>query len=364
MAENERINIAFSAIDPVLRINVPDKKEKNTNTFVWYGNDNRYPLFLYDCYSNCPTLQTIVNGLADYVCGNGVSSTVLAKPNPKETWDEFITHLSADYFLYGVCYIQVVRNLKKEVSQLYWLDALYVRADKDCETFYYNEDFGKNYVKQGNTLTYPKFKKDIIEMSSIIQIRTPLGKGTYGSPIWGSSLKSVLTEIGIDDFHMNELENNFAVSSIINFNNGVPSDEDKDEIEKLVRRKFTGHQNAGTFMLSFNNGVANRTTVERLSTDDFDERYMSLANKTQKQIFTAFGVSPVIFGVEKDTTGFNSEDYQQAFLLANRTKIYPVQKRIIDTIDKVLGVTGSIRIEPFTIDFEDTNNADNQETVN
>ena len=88
-----------------------------------------------------------------------------------------------------------------------------------------------------------------------------------------------------------------------------------------------------------------------MATDDFDKRYDSLAKKTQQQIFTAFGVSPVVFGVEKETTGFNSEDYEQAFKLFNRTKILPIQKRLNDTFDKIFEQSGVMVIKPFTIDF-------------
>lgn len=358
--DNSKIHLAFSALDQRIAENIPSKKEIKTNTYVTYGDKNNYPNFLYSTYSDCPSLQTIVNGLADYVVGDGVLCSVMAQPNPGETWDEFITHLAADYFLYGICYYQVVEAKNNTPKSLYWLDALYVRCDEDNETFYYNEDFGKSYVKTSNTISYPKYKAGFNQPTSVVCVKTPLGKGTYSQPIWGSALKSVLTEVAIDDFHLNEIDNNFSSTAIINFNNGVPSEEDMDEVEKKVGRKFTGHQNAGRFMLSFNNGVANRTTVERVNTDDFDKRYDALATKTQKQIFTAFGVSPVIFGVLRDTTGFSDQDFTYAFKLANKTRIQPVQKRFIDSIERVIG-KNTLTIQPFTIDFGATTN--NVQTV-
>lgn len=362
--QNKGMQIAFSAIDQRLKINIPSGEQKKTSTYTFYGSDNKYPNFLYNAYNSCPSLQTIINGLADYTVGNGISSTVLTKPNPNMSWDEFVNHLAADLWLYGICYYQVIRDKGGREAELYWLDALYMRTDDYEETFWYNEDFGKDYVKKQNTIIYPKYKKDILDPASVVCVKTPLGKGAYGSPLWIAGIKAVMTEIAIDDFHLNEIDNNFAGSAIINFNNGIPTDEDKEHIERMIGKKFCGHENAGRFLLSFNNGGDNATTIERLNADDFDDRYESLANKTQKQIFTAFGVSPVLFGIEKDTTGFNSEDYKQAFLLANRTRIYPFQKRLIDSIDRVLGTTGSIKIEPFSIDFEDTNNNENTETVN
>ena len=358
--KTNKIQIAFSAIDQRLVNNIPSRREVKSKTYVTYGDRNDYPNFLFDTYCACPSLSTIINGLADYVVGDGVSST-MPEPNPGMTWDEFINHLAADYLLYGVCYFEVIEGKNNTPRQLYWLDTLYVRSDEDNETFYYNEKFGSSYVKASDTITFPRFKIGFSQPSSVVMIKTPLGKGTYGSPLWLSGLKAVMTEVAIDDFHLNEIDNNFTASAIINFNNGTPNDEEKAEIEKLIRKKFTGHENGGRFMMSFNNGKDNATTVERLSTDDFDERYNALAEKTQKQIFTAFGVSPVIFGVEKETTGFNSEDYKQAYKLANKTKISPIQKRLIDAIERVIG-KGTMTIAPFSINWDENEN-NNEEVI-
>lgn len=354
MEDSNKVQVAFAAIDQKIIQQIPENVTVNgSNKYAMWGKDNRYPVFLYDCYKKCPTLQTIVNGFTDYIVGDGITSTVLPKPNPSQSWDEFVTLIGGDYILFGVAYIEVIR--KKNGIELFHLDSRFVRTDDDNNVFYYNEDFGKTYVRSGKSIVLPRFIKDSDVQDSVVCIKTPFSRGTYGIPIYESAIKSVMAEMAIDDFHLSELDNNFTASAIINFNNGVPEDEEKSEIEKMVRKKFTGSENAGGFMLSFNNGKDNATTVERLATDDFDKRYIELAKKTQKQIFTAFGVSPVVFGVERENTGFSDEDFQQAFKLFNRTKIQPTQKRIIDFVDKILGTIGSISIKPFSIDWGENN---------
>ena len=358
-----KINVKFSSVPQLIADSIPDSTERKSSTYISYGIKNDYPNFLYDSYSKCPSLQTIINGYADYVVGDGIIGNVLSKPNPSESWAELYVHLAADYVLYGNCFLQVIRNVKNEPVEIYWLDAMYVRTDKNNESFYYNENFGKNYVKSSDTIVYPKFKRDLVQPSSVVMIKTPLSKSTYGNPIWHSALKSVMTEISIDDFHMREIENNFFGSAIINFSNGIPSEEEQEIIEKMVNKKFSGSQNAGRFLLSFNNGVDNKTTVERLGTDDFDKRYESLAKKTQKQIFTAFGVSPVVFGVLEEGKGFSDQDFVSSFKLFNRTRIYPIQTRINDVFDKIFGVENSMTIKPFTIDFTEEGTEDKEDVV-
>lgn len=356
---DNKISLAFAAINERIIEMIPENVTITGSTnYAYWGKDNRYPNFLYEAYKDCPSLQTIINGFTDYVVGDGVSSTILSRPNDNQDWDEFITSVAGDYILFGIAYIQVIRDNLGRVNSLYWLDSRFIRSDEDNNVFWYNPDFAKKYVRTNKQLVYPKFMNEANLPASIICIKTPFSRETYGTPMYESAMKSIMTEIKIDDFHLSELDNNFAASTIISFNNGIPTDEQKDEIEKLVTKKFTGSENAGRFLLSFNNGKENETTVQKLNTDDFDKRYDVLAKKTQKQIFTAFGVSPVVFGVEKDTTGFNDEDYQQAFKLFNRTKVRPIQKRIIDTLDKVFDTKGSITIRPFSIEWEEDNNED------
>lgn len=347
------VKLTFAAIDRVVEQNIPLPKESEDRgkNYIYWGDANDYPVFLHKLYLECPTLQTIINGTTDYVVGNGVSCGRMEYPNRKmQTWDELFTLLAADYLNFGICFLQVIRNNKGEVSEFYHLDTRYVRSDYKNEMFFYNEDFVKKYSRASKTLIYPKFIKDAVDVpASVICIKTPHSRGVYGTPIWGSAVKSVVTEIEIDNFHLSELENNFAGSAIINFPNGQPSEDEMDEIEKRIREKFIGSNNAGTFLLNFCNGKDNAATIERLAGDDFDKRYDSLAKKTQQQIFVSFGANPNLFGVATESNGFNSEEYNEAFKLYNRTRVRPIQGKFCDAIDKALGEKGVMTIKPFSL---------------
>lgn len=359
--EEIKTQMAFAAINKTLQSNIPSPREEEARgkNYVTWGDGDEYPNFLYQLYLDCATLGTIINGTSDYVVGNSVTSTLGWKyPNKKEqTWESLVCELAGDYLNFGIAYLQVIRNVKGEISEFYHLDTRFVRSDEHNEVFHYNKEFGKKYGRSSKTLIYPKFVKDAIDIpTSIICIKTPQSRGTYGTPTWGQAVKSVMTQIGIDTFHLNELDNNFTASAIINFNNGTPTDEQMDEIEKNVNEKFCGSENAGNFILSFNNGKDNATTVERIVTDDFDKRYEALANTSEKRIYTAFGANPNLFGVATENNGFNAEEYESSFKLYSRTRVRPIQMRIIDAFDKAFGVEGSLVIDPFTLDGNNETN--------
>lgn len=356
---DNKIQLSFASTDKIWEEAIPQPIENDSRkNYISWGADDMYPNFLYDLYLNCSTLQSIIDGTVNYIGGDGIQSNTGQKTaNFKgETYDYLISKLASDYMIFGIAYIQVVRNRAGGIAELYWLDARYVRSDKENELFYYNEDYGKKWGRSNKTIVYPKFVEDAVGVpASVVCIKTPTSRGTYGNPIYGSAVKAVVTEVEIDKFHLNEIDNNFMGSAVISFNSGIPDDEQKKQIEKDVREKFSGAGNAGRFILSFNNGKDNATTIERLSADDFDKRYESLSQKTQQRIFTAFGCSPILMGSFNAGGGisFNDDEYQHSFKLYNRTRVRPIQKLFVDAFDKIFGLTGSITINPFSIDWSD-----------
>ena len=346
----------FTAVKPYFLNTIPSHSETDLRgkDYILWGENDEYGNFLYKCYSECPVLQAIINGTVDYVCGDDIFLNVpgfeLECNREGESYRDVISRVLNDYFTFGNGYLQVVKNLKGGIAELYWLDARFVRSGLKNQVFYYNEDFGKKWGRSKKTVIYPAYMPEGLDATSVLMFKTPNSRGTYGTPVWEAAMKSVVTEMEIDKFHMNEVQNNFAGSAIINFNAGTPSPVQKAEIEKNVSEKFGGAENAGRIMLSFNKGKDNATTVERLEQDDFDKRYESLAKKTQLQIYTVFGANANLFGVPTESNGFNAEEYQSSFKLYNRTRVKPVQRYISGRMDRLFQMDGAVTIKPFTIE--------------
>lgn len=357
-----KTQLLFTAINRKLEAQIPSGKEGKSSGkgHVTWGDSDDYPTYLYDKYLNCTILSTIVNGTTDFVSGNGVkSNTGMAKPNPTQTWDEIIQLLASDYLIFGCAYIQVIRSKGGQVKEFYHLDARYMRTDENCQTFYFNKQYGERYARSNKTVIYPAFNPEAVgEPASVIMVKTPQSRGVYGTTIWGSSMRSVLTAIEIEKFHYSEIKNGFSASAIINLNNGQPTPEEAEQIEDDIYEKLAGSENAGAFILSFNNGKDNATTVERLSTDDFDKRYDALATRTDNMIYQAFGANKNLFGGFNEGSSFSTENYTECFTLYNRTRVRPIQMRLIDAFDRALGTTGSLTIDPYSL-TENTNNETN-----
>lgn len=359
----EKAKIQLSALNPYLQDNKVENVEKEISgvDFIAWGTDNQYPGYLFSLYEDCATLQTIINGTVDFVCGNDISCNlpIFEKTVNKngDTILDIIQRISTDYLIFGGFALQVIRNAVGNITELYWIDFTKIRSDRKNEVFFYSEDWCKSYGRV-KYIKYPKFNPDDSNPTSIFYYKGNKTRTTYPTPIYNASITSCELEKKINEFHLNEISNNFLTSKIINFNSGVPDDDLKNEIERNLNEKFAGSENAGRILISFNNNKDSETTVTDLPMDDFADRYEALHKRSREQIFTAFRATPNLFGLMTETTGFNEQEFFEAFKLYNRTAVRPIQQIITKSFDKILGFEGSITITPFNL--EDDNKVEKE----
>ena len=358
--ENKTIQVAFAATDKSWEDLIPQLTEMDgTKDYVLYGKDNQYPEYLYDLYNDVSTLKTIIEGTADYVMGNDVKCNVAGferEINTKgDTLRELVRLLARDYLIYGGFAVQVIRNRAGQIRELYYMDFRYIRSSKKNEVFWYSEDFAKKYVRGNKTVVYPKFIPEARDVASSIMYVSNNKSTTYPIPRYSGSIKACEMERAIDTYHLSSIENGFGGSYIINFLNGIPTDEVKAEIEKNVNEKFCGASNAGRVLINFANSQENATTLEKLDTEDFGEKYRAAAERAKNQIFTAFRAIPQLFGDMTAATGFNSQEFVESFKVFNRTVCKPIQQTICDSLDKIFGMDNSVAIAPFSLEDDAEN---------
>lgn len=364
---NKKANFSFAAINPYAESNMisPKEKQYTGKDYVEWGDGNLYPEFLQALYDNVPTLKSIIDGCVDYVVGNSITIFPLndslepGTMNVKgDTIVEQVRDVAGDFFLAGGLALQVIRNGLGEIAEVHYTDIGFLRSNKDNTVFYYSENWNKGGRK--DVIVYPAFIPNLDwnalsdeernrHASSILYVKRS-NKRTYPVPCYAAAVKACEIERCIDDFHLNAINNGFTGSYIINFNNGVPDDKTKEEIEDSFNEKFSGHENAGRIGFSWNPNKESATTIEKVEVEDFGEKYKSLESNSRQKIFTAFRANPNLFGIPTESLGFSSEEYESAFRLFNRTMIRPVQMMIADAYDKIYGQKGVLTIEPFSLD--------------
>lgn len=363
---DKKTAMIFSSINKVDEILIPSLEEikGNGTDMVYYGTDNRYPEYLFGLYTDCTSLKTVINGIADYVAGNDVLGNYerFERPNKKMTWTEFVTALARDFMLYGgFAYEKISTKNLQDTAELHYIDFRNLRSSEDNETFFYNPDFKKRYVKSSKTIILPKFEKSFAQPESIVYYKNSNSTSTtYPIPLYSGALKCCEIERSIDEMHLGGIKNGFYGSFIINIPTGIPSEEEQDEIEQDVTEKFCGSANAGRFILNFSNGKDGMADIQKLDTVDFGDKYQAAAKRSREQIYAAFRAIPALFGVMTETTGFNEQEFSEAFKLFNRTMIQPIQKIIVSSINNTIGMDNVIEIKPFSLNNEKEEIVDEQ----
>lgn len=364
---NKKANFSFAAINPYAESNIisPKEKQYTGKDYVEWGDGNLYPEFLQALYDNVPTLKSIIDGCVDYTVGNNITifplndSLAPGTMNVKgDTIAEQVRDVAGDCFQAGGFALQVIRNGFGGIAEVHYTDIGFLRSNKENTVFYYSENWNKGGRK--DVVVYPAFIPNLDwnalseeernrHASSILYVKRS-NKRTYPVPCYAAAVKACEIERCIDDFHLNAINNGFTGSYIINFNNGVPDDKIKEEIEDSFNEKFSGHENAGRIGFSWNPNKESATTIEKVEVEDFGEKYKSLESNSRQKIFTAFRANPNLFGIPTESLGFSSEEYESAFRLFNRTMIRPVQMMIADAYDKIYGQKGVLTIEPFSLE--------------
>lgn len=365
----KRKKVSLLAIDPYTETNMifPTERVNVSRDMVEWGENNDYPDYLLDLYKNVTTLGSIINGNIDFVTGDDITIIPLEgrfvdgiMNGRGDTIRGQVKDLTKDYEIYGGFALQVIRDYFGQIAEIYYIDVRYLRMNKRGDVFYYCENWGKGRGKK-DVFVYPAFMPNLDwgslsdeernrHASSILYVKN-VHTQVYPSPLYASAVLACETERAINEYHWNAINNGFTPSMIINFNNGDPEEEAKEEIEDEINDKFSGHQNAGRVMLSWNKDRASATTFEVPKVEDFGEKYKALAERSRSQIFVAFRAIPLLFGMtEGISTGFSTEEFEQSFKLYNRTQIRPVQRMICDAYDKIYGMNGVLTIKPFSLE--------------
>jgi hypothetical protein len=187
-------------------------------------------------------------------------------------------------------------------------------------------------------------------------------------PDYQGGLPYAKLEEEIADYLINEVQKGFAGRVVINFNNGVPTEEQQQIITGKVKSQLTGPRGEKV-IIGFNNNQESKTTVDTMPVNDAPDLYTSLSEECVKKIMLAHNVtSPLLFGLGS-ANGFssNADELKNASILFDNMVIKPIQDQIIDAFDKILAFNGvSLKLFFKTLqplEFVDLENAQNEEQV-
>lgn len=325
-----RVTAQCSAIDPVMVTQVVSATEREVNGIVRWGDDNNYPQYLYGLSKDAATLGSCINGTLDYILGNGLQEDVECNDRG-EMLSEVLKKAAYDKLLFGGFCLQVI-PLRGGGVYLYHVDFMDCRTNKDRSRVWVSEDWSRWRAMREAREVPTRGNETPEDKSYVIYNVGSLTKSVYPHPLWVGAIKEAEIERSISTFHLTEINTNFMGTTVVKYNDGIPNDEQKAEIERQVMAKFSGKENAGRVLIVYANDKEHSMEFERLSADDYDKRYETLSKRSRDEIFISFRATPNLFGLPTEGDGFNSQEYETAFKLFNRTVIRPLQKELLAAI--------------------------------
>jgi hypothetical protein len=329
----------------------PKSVESNKNNWVEFGDKNDYYTFLNDRYNGSTTNNSVINGITKLIYGKGLdASDSNRKPNEYAQMKmllrkDVVKKLVVDYKRLGQGYLQLIYNkAKNAIVKVEHIPTMNIRVEKCNEkgeiTGYYYSDNWQD-VKKFPAMRIPAFGYGDKTLEIISVGNYTIGQKYYSNVDYLGALPYAQLEEEIADYLINDVQNGFAPTTIINFNNGIPDEEKQELISNDVKRKTSGSHGVKT-IVAFNNDETKKTTIDSVPLNDAPAHYSYLSEEARGKILLGHGVtSGLLFGIPS-ANGFssNADELKNAFVLFDNMIIRPFQENLCDLFDEILAFNG------------------------
>jgi hypothetical protein len=293
-------------------------------------------------YNSSTTNSAIINNFVKLAYGKGLSATDgRLRPNEyarflslvsKETLKNVIT----DAKMLGNYAFQMIYDGQKRLVQVEHVPFQLLRAGKcnekgEIDTWFYSDNWA-------DTKKFPPKPIPAFGFGGQIQIlkggNYTVGQKYYSNVDYYGALPYCVLEKEVADYLINEVQNSFSPTTVVNFNNGVPDPEKMELMVAQTERTLTG-ANGKKVVIGFNSDETKKTTVDSIPLNDAPEHYKYVSEEAMHKIMLGHNVtSPLLFGIAT-STGFssNADELKNSHILYENMTIKPFQQMILDTLD-------------------------------
>ena len=351
----------------------PTVTENRKHDYVEYGDDNNFFQHLIDLFNSSPTNQACITGTTDHIYGGGLAVVQSDRRlegyvNLKKTFrPKDVKAVCFDYKLYGMAAFELIKSKnRKKIVQALHLPMNYLRSgianDKgQVEDWYYSPDWTETRKKGNKPQVIKAFGHEKNDERCVLVVKSySAGQFYYCNPDYLSSTQWSDVEGELSNYHLNNLKNGMFAGMMLNFNNGVPAEDEQRRIEKTVMNKWGGTSNTNRIVLQFNRDKESAATIEPIQVSDAADQFQAVATEASEKILLSHRItSPRLLGINTSTSGLgnNAEELEVGHKLFVNTVVKPLQEPILEAVDSVLNYNGyalDIYFKPITpLEFKD-----------
>ena len=188
-----------------------------------------------------------------------------------------------------------------------------------------------------------------------------VGQYYYPKPDYQGGINYIELDKNVSEFHLANIKNGLAPSFMINFANGIPSEEKRRAVKNKIDEELSGASNAGKFIVSFSDDRNNSPEITVMPQSDADKQYEFLSKEiTSKLMISHRVVSPRLFGVNADGGGLgNNADLKTASLLFESNVIDNYRELLTEAFELLMFEAG----QPIKLEFVSKNPFESEEEV-
>jgi hypothetical protein len=338
----------------------PKFEEKKGRNYVEFGDQNNYSNYLISLYGESPKHGSIVKGKVNYIFGKGFDDVTKKANSRGETWNQILKRSILDDELHGGFYLQVLWNALGNIAEVYHIEFQKVRASKDLRKFYIKDDWTLSDFKE-KPREYPAFNMNDNTGVQILFVKQYNPKSdVYPLPSYFQGLNYIESDIQVSRHILGNAKHNFVATKLINFNNGLPQEEEQEEVERDLKRKFANHD-GDRVVIAFNPSKENAVDIVDLGeTSLTKEDFTNVNNLIQQEIFACHQVtSPMLFGIKTEGQLGGRSEIRDAYQIFQNTYVNERQQEHEQTFTKIMNLAGIpgeqviIPVEPLSFEFSE-----------
>jgi len=328
---------------------IPVFKESRNKEYIKYGEDNLYPDYLTYLFNKSAKHSAIVSGKAFYIFGEGFENGDVVINRLGETLNDISKKANLDVELYAGFRLEIIWNAAKKVKEIYHVDYSTIRLGKNGG-YWWKECWDP--LNRDEEIFIPAFNPSNPIGSQIFAYNEYRPKTRfYPLPEYVGSNNFIETDIEISKYYLSAIRNGMTPSKMIQFWKGEPTEDKKREIERRMSQKFAGAENAGKFLLVFNDANATKSVeVTDLSATDLDKHMIELNKTCQQEIFSGHRVtSPMLFGIKTEGQLGGNTELKTAYELFQATYSTPKANAFSKEITYVMSFSsqpGEYKLRP------------------
>jgi hypothetical protein len=374
--------------DNIININLetstsPTVTEVRGKDYIEYGTQdwkNLYPQFLIDLYYSSSISAAIINATSEMISAENLIiedeedrdleartrlQHFLDRANSNESLHEVLKKVAFDFKLQGAFALNIVWSKDRtQIAEVYHIGVEKLRCARPDEmgrtTGYFISSDWSN-TRQNKPYYVPAFNtNDRTSPNQILYsgLYSP-NMNSYYTPDYVSCNNWALIDGRVSEFHLNNISSGFSGSFMISFANGIPTAEERMQIERSLTDKFCSQTNSGKFVLTFSDDKTRVPEITAISPSDLDKQYLALQELLTQNILSGHRVtSPMLMGIKNESgLGSNVDELNSAANFYLNTVVKPFQDQIVKQLRKIFKVNNMdmpvnfVQLKPITLEF-------------